>query len=68
MIGMVMGNDDPIDIGRTRCQQLFAKIRTAVDQQRLTTALNQDRRARAPITRFSGIAVTPVVADPRNPG
>ena len=32
MIGMVMGNDDAIDVGRSGGQQLFAKVRTTVDQ------------------------------------
>jgi hypothetical protein len=68
MIGMIMGNDHAIDVGRPGCEQLLAKIRTAIHQQRFAAALDQNRRARPPVSRFVRVAVAPVVADPRNPG
>ena len=42
MVGMVMSNDHTIDVSRPGCEQLLAKIRTAIHQQRLAAALDQD--------------------------
>lgn len=68
VIGVIMGNDDPIDVGPAGCKQLLAEIRSAVDQQRLAAAFDQDRRAGSTVPRLIGIAVAPIVADPRNTG
>jgi hypothetical protein len=68
MICMVVRNDHPIDFDRSGCKQLLAKVRTAVNQQRLATAFDQDRGARSPVSRLIRIAVAPIVADPWNPG
>jgi hypothetical protein len=68
VIGMVVSDNDPINVSQPGNQQLFAKVRPAIHQQLLTSAFDEDRRSGAPVSRFGGIAVAPVVADPRNPG
>ncbi len=68
MIGMIVRDDHAIDLGNPGSQQLFSKVGPAVHQQGFTAALDQDRRAGAPVSRFGGIAVAPVVPNPWNPG
>ena len=68
VIRMIVRYDHPIDAGCPGRQQLLSKVRPAVDQQRLAPAFDQYRRPRSPVLGFMGIAVAPIIADPRNPG
>ena len=45
MVGMIVGDDDPVDAGDVRRQQLLAQIGAAIDQQALAAAFDQDRRS-----------------------
>jgi hypothetical protein len=42
MVRMVVRDDDPIDSDRIRRQQLLAQVRSAIDQQPLAGAFDQD--------------------------
>ena len=42
MIGMIVGNDHPVDIDNLGRQQLLTQIRSAVDEQPLALALDED--------------------------
>jgi hypothetical protein len=54
MIGMVVGNDDPVDIDNVGNQELLAQVRAAIDQQPLAFAFDQDGRTGAAVLRLPG--------------
>src|SRR5688572_242181 len=68
MVGMIVGDDRPGDVGHVRRQQLLAQVGAAIHQQPLAFALNQDRGTGAPVLRLIGIAIAPVISDPRHAG
>ncbi len=42
MIGMIVRDDDPIQVGNLSGEHLFAKIGAAVDEQALRATFDQD--------------------------
>ena len=66
MVGVVVGPDDRIHRGDIGSEELRAHVGTGVDQDARPLMLDQQRRARAPISRLGGIARSPIVADPRH--
>jgi hypothetical protein len=70
MIGVGMGEDDPVELADTCHEQLNAKIRRGVDENACRrfgiSALNQDRTAATVVLGVGWIAKTPVIADPRH--
>jgi len=42
MIGVIVGDDDAIQFGYVGREQLLTEVRTTVDQQALSTALDED--------------------------
>ena len=63
MVGMVVGDDHTGQIDQLGCEQLRAHVGTAIDKQVIAVALNHNRGAGAPVSRFAGIARAPVIAD-----
>ena len=63
MIGMAMGQNNPVQVAHTGAQHLFAKIRRRVDQQFLAVAFDQQGRARAPIFGIFGVTIAPPTFD-----
>src|SRR5688572_1688691 len=68
VVGMIMGDDHPFQVRDVRRQQLLPHIGTAIDQQPLAVAVDQDRRAGAAVLWLMGIAVAPVISNPRHAG
>ena len=68
MVGMVVGDDQRVDVADVGVEQLLAKVGPAVDQQALAGAFDQQRGAKPAVARLSGVAGAPVVADPGHAG
>ena len=66
VVGMFMRPQHRVEVRHAGIQQLFAHVRSGIDQNRGRLALHQHRRARAPVARILGIACTPVTPDPRH--
>jgi hypothetical protein len=61
-----MSDDHAVEASDLGREQLLAQIRPAVDEQALSAAFDQNRCPQAIVSRFGGIALTPVVPDLRN--
>jgi hypothetical protein len=66
MIGMVVRDDNGVEIADAGVQQLLADIGPAVDQEPLSGALDQQSAASPAVFRLIGVAFAPVGADPGN--
>ena len=66
MIGMVVGPDHRVDVGDVGVEQLVAQVGPGVDEDPRLLRVDQDRDAAAGVPRLGGIALAPVVADPRD--
>lgn len=64
MVGVVVGDDEGVDLAEVGIEQLLAKIGPAIHQQALSGALDQKRGAQAPVARLMYVAGAPVGADP----
>ena len=65
MVGMIVGDDHAIDTVDLSGQQLSPHIGSAIDQQPLSGALDQDGRPTPQIAWFRRIAGAPIIPDPR---
>jgi hypothetical protein len=45
VVAMVMGSDHSIEAGDARAEKLLAKIRSAIDENALLAAFDEDRRS-----------------------
>src|SRR5258705_6889344 len=63
VVAMVVRDDHRVDLADIRGEQLLAKVGPAVDENALSTAFDQDRRAHAGVARLIGVALPPIVAD-----
>src|SRR5688500_16138030 len=68
MVGMIMGDDQPVDPADITVEQLLAKVRAAIDQKGFAGAVEDDRRPCTAIARLVGVAFAPLIADFRHPG
>ena len=69
MVGMVMRPEYRIDLLDIVAEQLRTQIGRSVDEDLLAgVVFNDHRHARAPVARLGGIALAPVIANPRHPG
>src|SRR5690242_7133320 len=66
MIGMIVCPDHRVDIVDIGGEQLFAHVGRRVDQDARRLRLDDDRHTRSTVARISGIAGTPIIADPRH--
>ncbi len=64
LVGMFMGDEDAVQMGGARSDQLLAHVRRGVDQHRglalRRAPPHQDRAAPAPVLRFGRIADAPI--------
>lgn len=68
MIGMVVRDDDAIEVPNAGIQQLLADIGPAVDEEPLSGDLDQQSAPSPAVFRLVGVALAPIRADPRNAG
>ena len=70
VVGVVVRVDHAVEALDARTQELLAKVRRGVDNDRCHAfrpdLLGQDRAAPAPVLRVVGVAGPPIVADARN--
>lgn len=69
MVGMIMGPEDPINLGYPASQKLLAQVGGRIDQQAAACiVLDHNRDPRSPVAGLVRVAFAPIIADPRNPG
>ena len=66
MVGVFMGPDDGIDVADTRVEQLQSHVGTGVDEDAKPAERYHDGSAAAQVSHIVGIALSPVVSDPRH--
>ncbi len=68
MVAVVVGDDHAAELADLGGKQLRAKVGPAVDQHPFAVAFDQDRGAQPVVARLGGVALAPVIADPRHAG
>jgi hypothetical protein len=68
VVGVVVSDDDSIEIADTGIQKLRPNIGSAIHQEPLAAAFHKEGAARPPVLWLIGVAFPPVGADPGNSG
>ena len=66
VIGVVVGDDDTVDVTYAGGEQLGSEVGAAVDENRFAADFGEEGAAQAAVPGLGWIALAPVVADPGN--
>ena len=63
--GVIVRDDNPVEVVDFGRKKLLPHVGTAIDQQPLSAAFDEDGRPAPPVPWLCGIAGSPVIPDPR---